>query len=179
MYNCMPILMLSVHHTIGHNAPKTKQKLFTSWHNIDWKTANRIVRSLQARIVKAVKGGKWKGVRDLQRLITHSTSAKVLAIRRVCENTGKRTVGIDGQKWDSAKKKYDAIQSLANQGYKAKAVRRIKIPKQNGKMRPLGIPTMKDRAMQALHLLGLDPISETPRLNQRAARYDLLVIYGH
>lgn len=164
MQSCMPILMLSIHqtvNTIGHNALKTKRKLFTSWHNIDWQTAHLIVKSLQARIVKAVKAGKWKRVRDLQRLIAHSTSAKVLAIRRVCENTGKRTVGIDGQKWDNAKKKYDAIEILTNKGYKAKAVRRIKIPKQNGKMRPLGIPTMKDRAMQALHLLGLDPVSET------------------
>ena len=166
MYSCMPILMMLNYHNkevTEYNAPKTTTSHSNehNWHSIDWQRANRVVKQLQARIVKAVKTGKWRQVRNLQRLLTRSTSAKVLAIRRVTENTGKRTVGIDGQKWDSAEKKYEAISILSNRGYKATAVRRIKIPKSNGKMRPLGIPTMKDRAMQALHLLGLDPISET------------------
>ncbi|MEM6321548.1 MAG: group II intron reverse transcriptase/maturase [Bacteroidota bacterium] len=131
------------------------------WHFIDWQKATYIVRSLQRRIVKAVQANKWKRVRDLQRLLTNSTSAKVLAIRRVTENKGSKTAGIDGIVWDSPAKKFQAITSLTNRGYQAQAVRRISIPKKNGKKRPLGIPTMKDRAMQALHLFSLDPISET------------------
>lgn len=143
-----------------YTASGTKQAA-AQWHLIDWQRATRIVKQLQTRIVKAVKAQKWKRVRSLQRLLAHSTSAKVLAIRRVSENTGSRTAGIDGEKWDSAAKKQQAIAELTAKGYKAQAVRRIYIPKSNGKKRPLGIPTMKDRAMQALHLLGLEPVSET------------------
>lgn len=147
---------------IGHNASGSMTAgAAVSWHMLDWKQATIIVKSLQARIVKAVQAGKWKRVRDLQRLLNRSTSAKIIAIRRVTENKGKRTAGIDGEKWDTPLKKYQAISELKHQGYKAGAVRRILIPKSNGKMRPLGIPTMKDRAMQALHLLGLQPVSET------------------
>lgn len=94
-------------------------------------------------------------------MLTHSISAKALAIRRVTENRGKRTAGIDGELWGTLETKAKAIHRLKNKGYKASPVRRIKIPKSNGKWRPLGIPTMIDRAMQALHLLSLDPISET------------------
>ncbi|MEL6941703.1 MAG: group II intron reverse transcriptase/maturase, partial [Bacteroidota bacterium] len=144
----------------SYTASGTKQAA-AKWHLIDWQRATRIVKQLQTRIVKAVKAQKWKRVRSLQRLLAHSTSAKVLAIRRVSENTGSRTAGIDGEKWDNAAKKQQAIVQLNAKGYKAQAVRRIYIPKSNDKKRPLGIPTMKDRAMQALHLLGLEPVSET------------------
>ncbi|MEM1408468.1 MAG: group II intron reverse transcriptase/maturase [Bacteroidota bacterium] len=131
------------------------------WHLIDWQKATTIVKSIQGRIVKAVQAKSWKKVRALQRLLVNSTSAKVLAIRRVTENKGKRTAGIDGETWGSPSKKFEAIAKLHTRGYQAKAVRRISIPKKNGKRRPLGIPTMKDRTMQALYQLGLDPVSET------------------
>ncbi len=90
-----------------------------------------------------------------------SYAAKLLAIRRITENSGKRTAGIDGQTWNKPKVKFEAVNQLQTKGYRSLPVRRVKIPKGKGKWRPLGIPTMKDRAMQALHLLGLDPISET------------------
>ena len=158
MSSCIPIKRTMT----GRNASEAiHRRSSMMWQLIDWGRATLIVKSLQARIVKAVQAHNWKNIRDLQRLLNHSTSAKVLAIRRVTENTGKRTAGVDGELWDSPKRKYDSIKGLKNQGYKASPVRRIKIPKSNGKMRPLGIPTMQDRAMQALHLLGLDPISET------------------
>lgn len=159
MFSSMPILF----YMTGHNASvaMTQASARVKWHYIDWQKATLIVKSIQTRIVKAVKAEKWKRVRDLQRLLAHSTSAKVLAIRRVTENKGKQTAGIDGEIWSNPSKKFQAIAKLSTKGYKAQAVRRITIPKKNGKRRPLGIPTMKDRTMQALYLLGLDPVSET------------------
>lgn len=131
------------------------------WNSINWQKVNCEVRRLQARIVKAVEEGRWGKVKALQRLLTRSFSGKALAVRRVTENRGKRTPGVDGEIWDTPNKKAQAIQSLRQRGYQAKPLRRTYIPKRNGKKRPLGIPTMKDRAMQALYKLALDPIAET------------------
>ena len=131
------------------------------WHTINWKQVNENVRRLQARIVKATKEGKWHKVHALQYLLTHSFSGKSLAVRRVTENQGKNTPGVDGETWNDPPKKGVAIHSLKRHGYQPLPLRRVYIPKSNGKMRPLGIPTMKDRAMQALHLQALDPIAET------------------
>lgn len=159
MTSCMPVLIYIAR--ANASGAMAGASASVKWHLIDWQKATLIVRSLQSRIVKAVKAGKWKNLRDLQRLLSRSTSAKVLAIRRVTENKGKRTAGIDGVKWSMPKQKYEAIAGLNHRGYKAQPTRRVMIPKTNGKMRPLGIPTMRDRAMQALHLMGLDPVSES------------------
>ena len=132
-----------------------------TWTSINWADCDRNVRKLQARIVKAVRGGRWGKVKALQWLLTHSLSGKALAVKRVTENKGKRTPGVDGEIWKTPATKTGAMLSLTRRGYKPQALRRVYIPKSNGKLRPLGIPTMKDRAMQALHLLALDPISET------------------
>src|SRR5467141_3392653 len=132
------------------------------WYAINWQTTNRNVRRLQVRIVQATKEGMWGKVQALQRLLTHSKSGKVLAVRRVTENTGKKTSGVDGEIWDTPEKKAKAVHELKRRGYQPQPLRRVYIPKSDGKkMRPLGIPTMKDRAMQALHLLALDPVVET------------------
>ncbi|MCC6628216.1 MAG: group II intron reverse transcriptase/maturase [Chloroflexi bacterium] len=131
------------------------------WHAIDWRAANENVRRLQARIVKATTAGRWGKVHALQRLLTHSFSAKALAVRRVTENQGKRTPGVDGATWDTPTKKATAVRALRQRGYRPRPLRRVYIPKRDGKLRPLGIPTMVDRAMQALYLLALEPIAET------------------
>ena len=131
------------------------------WHSIDWKKVNENVRRLQARIVKATKEGRWGRVKALQHLLTHSFSGKSLAVRRVTENQGKNTPGVDKILWNHPKSKWMALHDLGRRGYNPLPLRRVYIPKPNGKMRPLGIPTMKDRAMQALHLSALDPIAET------------------
>jgi RNA-directed DNA polymerase len=131
------------------------------WHKIDWEKANREVRRMQARIVEATKAGRWGKVRALQHLLTHSFYAKALAVRRVTENQGRQTPGIDGAIWSTPQAKAKAIGQLKQHGYHPLPLRRAYIPKKNGKMRPLGIPTMKDRAMQALYLLALEPIAET------------------
>jgi RNA-directed DNA polymerase len=130
------------------------------WHSIDWKKVYRTVRRLQARIVKAVRAGRWGKVKALVYLLTHSFSGRALAILRVVNNSGARTPGVDGILWDSPEAKTAAFSTLRRHGYQPQPLYRVYIPKSNGKMRPLGIPTMTDRAMQALYLLGLDPIEE-------------------
>ncbi|MBK1642976.1 group II intron reverse transcriptase/maturase [Chromatium okenii] len=131
------------------------------WHEIDWKVAEQKVRRLQARIVKATQENDHRKLRKLQWILTHSFYAKAISVKRVTENKGARTSGVDGATWNTPTQKYRAISSLKRHGYKPKPLRRVYIPKANGKQRPLGIPTMKDRAMQALYLLALEPIAET------------------
>ena len=131
------------------------------WHLINWHQVHREVRRLQARIVQATQQGRWGKVKALQHLLTHSYSGKALAVKRVTENQGKRTPGVDGETWQTPAKKAEALSTLKQRGYHPQPLRRIYIPKKNGKMRPLGIPCIKDRAMQALYLLALDPIAET------------------
>ncbi len=133
------------------------------WHGVNWRRVHRNVRRLQARIAKATKEGKWRKVRALQIILTRSLSGRFLAVRRVTENRGKRTPGIDREIRDTPEKKSEALHRLRRAGYRAQPLRRTYIPKghDQSKKRPLGIPTMRDRAMQALHLLALEPIAET------------------
>lgn len=131
------------------------------WHGIDWATAHQTVRRLQMRIAKAVREKRWGKVKTLQWLLTRSFYGKAIAVKRVTENQGKKSPGVDGEIWDTPEAKAKAVMSLRRRGYQPRPLRRVYIPKANGKMRPLGIPTMKDRAMQALHLLALEPIAET------------------
>ena len=130
------------------------------WDAIDWRKAEKTVGRLQARIVKATKESRWNKVRALQRLLTCSWGGKILAVKRVTENKGKKTPGVDGEIWNTPDAKNDATKRLSRRGYQPQPLRRVHIPKSNGKRRPLGIPTMRDRAMQTLHLLALDPVAE-------------------
>lgn len=131
------------------------------WHSIDWVKAEAAVKRLQMRIAQATRDGRWNKVKALQRLLTRSFYSKALAVRRVTDNRGKNTPGVDKVTWSSAAAKWKAIGLLQTRGYRAKPLRRVYIPKANGKRRPLGIPTMKDRALQALYRLALEPIAET------------------
>lgn len=110
------------------------------WHAIDWQKVNQNVRRLQARIVKATQAGRWGKVKALQRLLTRSFSGKALAVKRVTENQGKRTAGVDGETWNTPAAKQQAVGTLRQRGYQPRPLRRVYIPKSNGKMRPLGIP---------------------------------------
>lgn len=131
------------------------------WHQIDWGHVHQTVRGMQVRIAKAAREDNWRKVKVLQRMLTRSFSAKALAVKRVTENQGKRTPGVDGRLWSTPKAKRNAIDRLSRKGYKPLPLRRVYIPKANGKRRALGIPTMRDRAMQALYLLALAPVAES------------------
>jgi RNA-directed DNA polymerase len=131
-----------------------------SWSAVDWRQAQRSVFRLQLRIAKAARAKRWGKVQALQRLLTRSHHAKLLAVKRVTSNAGKNTPGVDGVVWKSAKEKWKAAQALSCQGYRSQPLRRIYIPKRDGKNRPLGIPTMYDRALQALFLLAVEPVAE-------------------
>ena len=113
------------------------------------------------RIAKAYREGKPGKVKALQWLLTHSRHAKLLAVKRVTENRGAKTPGIDKVVWRTANQKMKAASALKRRGYQPQPLRRIYIPKkQAGKYRPLSIPAMQCRAQQALHLLALEPVAE-------------------
>lgn len=136
--------------------------LAAEWNSIDWREAKREVKRLQMRIAKAVEEGRWGRAKALQHILTHSFHAKALAVRRVTSNKGKKTPGVDGVVWKTAREKMEAVRSIKQRGYRAQPLRRVRIPKKNSpKKRPLSIPCMSDRAVQAVHKMGLDPIAET------------------
>lgn len=141
-------------------APEGASFKVLQW-NYDWKAIETNVKKLQMRIVKAQQARRFNKVKTLQWFLTHSFNAKLLAVKRVTENAGKNTPGVDGITWKTDKDKLEAVKDLKRAGYKAEPLRRVFIPKKNGKKRPLGIPTMKDRAMQALYLQALEPVAET------------------
>ena len=133
-----------------------------SWNSVNWAEVHRTTRRLQTLIAKAVGNGDWRGARRLQRLLAHSTSGKLLAVRRVTENHGGKTPGVDHVTWPTPESKASAVGTLFSRGYRALPLRRVHIPKNHGDgKRPPGIPTMRDRAIQALHLLTLEPLSES------------------
>ena len=141
--------------------PDVKQ-LEKQWKNIDWIKAEKEVNRLQIRIAKAVQEKKWNAVKRIQYLLTHSYYAKALAVRKVTTNKGKNTAGVDKELWTTAASKMRAVLTLSDKNYKAKPLRRVYIEKKGKKAkRPLGIPCMYDRAMQALYALSLEPIAET------------------
>ncbi len=143
---------------IGNDAASPDES--SEWHSINWKAVMQFVGKAQMRIAQAETEKDFRRVARLTRGLTRSWQAKALAVRRVTENQGKRTSGVDCVLWDTPTKKWNAISCLNPKGYRARPLRRVYIPKANGKERPLGIPTMRDRAMQALYLLALEPVVE-------------------
>jgi RNA-directed DNA polymerase len=132
------------------------------WHGINWAACYRRIRSLQRRIVQAVQAGAWRKVKRLTYLLVHSFAARAIAVKRVTENTGKKTPGVDGEVWNTPDQKAQAIERIGQwRGYHPLPLRRLYIPKKNGRQRPLSIPAMSDRARQAVYLQALQPIAET------------------
>ena len=147
------------------NSGCASETIWTTWDSINWDKVARAVKSLQARmytrIVKAVKAKHFHKAKALLLLLTRSFYGKLLAVLRVTTNKGSRTCGVDKVLWNTPLRKWNAIEQLSIKGYQAKPLKRKSIPKKNGKLRHLGIPTIRDRAIQALFKLGLEPIAET------------------
>jgi hypothetical protein len=113
------------------------------WDQIDWTNAYRNVRRLQARIVKATKEGRRSVARVLQRLLTRSFSGKLLAVRRVTANRGKRTPGVDGETWITPARKAAAIRELRERGYRPKPLRRVYIESETRSCAPWVSPSWR------------------------------------
>jgi len=138
---------------------RTEDHPSTTWADIKWHTMEGHVRRLQERIYRATTNKAWRTVKNLQKLLVRATSTKLLAIRRITqENQGKHTAGIDGMVYDTPEARWRLFQEgLSLKGYTPRPVRRVYIPKDNGTQRPLGIPTGKDRVMQAIVKAALEP----------------------
>lgn len=142
------------------SAPAAAKQCY-AWDKYPWRIIEKKVFRLQLRIAKAIREKRFNRAKALQWILTHSHDAKLLAIKKVTESKGACTPGVDKEVWKTSKQKIGAVKMLSRRGYKALPLRRVYIPKKNGEARPLGIPTIKDRAMQALHLLSLEPVTET------------------
>ena len=132
-----------------------------NWETILWRKVIQHVSRLQRRIAKAVKEGRWAKAKALMYLVTKSFYAKLLAVLRVSTNKGGNTPGVDNTVWTNGEEKLEAAGKLKSRGYQSKPLRRIYIPKKNGKKRPLSIPVISDRAMQTLYKIALDPMAES------------------
>ena len=128
---------MTVDSSIGASSGKT-----SDWKAIHWPRVRRQVRRLQLRIAKAIGAGKHGKAKALQWLLTHSHAAKLLAVKQVTDNKGAKTPGVDNKIWRTDRQKYVATQNLKRRGYRPLPLRRLYIPKKNGKLRPLSIPTV-------------------------------------
>ena len=144
------------------NTANVTAKTTTEWHEVNWQNVYRNVRNLRRRIFKATELNDWRKVRNLQRLMLRSYSNVLLAVRKATQdNKGRKTAGVDKVLVKTPRKRGQMVDDLINnQDWKPKPVRRVYIPKSNGKKRPLGIPTIRDRCLQAIVKNALEPCWE-------------------
>ena len=147
---------------VAINMSKTLNNQTVEWKDLNWRKLEKVTFKLQKRIYQASERGDAKAVRKLQKTLIKSWSAKCLAVRRVTQdNQGKNTAGVDGVKTLTSKQRTTLVNRLKLTG-KAKPTRRVMIPKPgSNEKRPLGIPTIDDRALQALVKIALEPEWET------------------
>ena len=134
--------------------------IYDNWNTIPWKKVIHEVTRQQRRIAKAVQQKQFGRAKALMYLLSKSLYAKLLAVYRVTNNKGGNTPGVDGKLWLNGIEKLHQAKNLTAKGYSPKPLRRVYIEKKNGKKRPLGIPTLKDRAMQTLYAIALEPFAE-------------------
>ncbi len=134
----------------------------TDWNAINWRKANRTVRTLRHRIFRATQEGNLKKVRSLQKLMLKSYSNRLVSVRRVAQiNAGKHTPGVDKLVLKTPAARGRMVDALAHYSlWKAKPARRVYIPKASGKLRPLGIPVIVDRCLQSMVKNALEPAWE-------------------
>src|SRR5436305_2476512 len=134
----------------------------TDWNAVNWQKANRTVRNLRQRIFRATQEGNLKKVRSLQKLMLKSYSNRLVSVRRVTQiNAGKNTPGVDKLVIKTPAARGRMVDILAHYTlWKAKPARRVYIPKANNKLRPLGIPVVFDRCLQAMIMNALEPFWE-------------------
>jgi RNA-directed DNA polymerase len=159
-------LRLSAIISRGFSSESGNKNQKNGWHEIDWKKAEKTIKNLQEKIVIATLDNNFKEVYRQQWILIRSVEAQSVAIRRVITNKGGKTAGTDGVVWTDPQEYLEAVRKLSciikdNKNYEAQPLRRVNIPKGNGEVIPLGIPTMMDRAVQALYHLGVDPVVET------------------
>ncbi len=142
--------------------PVTETERPTDWDAINWRKAHRAVRNLRQRIFRASQAGEGAKVRSLQKLMLRSYANTLVSVRRVTqENAGRRTAGVDKLVVKTPGERGKLVDHLmTDQPWRAKPARRVYIPKSNGKMRPLGIPTVIDRCHQARIKNALEPAWE-------------------
>lgn len=132
----------------------------TPWDSLPWRKAEQLIARLQMRIAKAVREKRMGRAKTLQRILSTSFYAKALAVKGVTQNKGGKTPGVDGIVWRTPLQKINAVNAIKGQGYKPSPLKRIYINKKEGRKRPLSIPTLADRAQQAIWKMALAPIAE-------------------
>lgn len=137
---------------------RTNQRACLDWTRINWEQVKHDVEKAQREIFRDTRTGTLWRVKERQKMLVRSLPARCWAVRQVCElNRGRHTAGIDGITCETAQEKVALVESMYLGGYRPRPVRTIWIPKPNGDKRKLGIPIIKDRAMEALVLLAMNP----------------------